>query len=81
MVLSPNAYNGKVGLALFCSITSHGKGYPFKVILPKGLPVNGAILADQVRSLDWQARQIERITTLPEETLKELFQKIGLLIL
>ncbi len=81
VVLSPQAYNGKVGLAFFCPITSQVKGYPFEVILPDELPINGAILADQVKSLDWQARQIERINTLPEEIMKELLQKIGLLIL
>jgi len=80
-VLSPKAYNGKVGLALFCPITSHVKGYPFEVILPEGLPVSGAILADQIKSLDWQARSVERINTLPEETMQELLQKIGVLIL
>ena len=56
VVLSPNAYNAKVGLALLCPITSQVKGYPFEVLLPHGLPVSGAILADQIKSLDWQAR-------------------------
>jgi mRNA interferase MazF len=81
VVLSPKAYNRKVGLALFCPITSQVKGYPFEVILPEGLPINGAILADQVKSLDWQARQIERISTLPAVAMQELQQKIGVLIL
>jgi mRNA interferase MazF len=81
VVVSHKAYNGKVGLALFCPITSQVKGYPFEVILPDGLPISGAILADQVKSLDWQARQIERISALPAETMRELLQKVGMLIL
>ena len=81
VVLSPKAYNGKVGLALFCPITSQVKGYPFEVILPEGLPIGGAILADQVKSLDWHARQIEKIAALPPEVMQELLQKIGTLIL
>ena len=80
-VLSPKAYNGKVGLALFCPITSHVKGYPFEVILPEGLPVSGAILADQVKSLDWQARQVEKIGVLPQATMQELLQKVRVLTL
>lgn len=52
LVISPVQYNKKVGLALLCPITSHVKGYPFEVLLPPGLPVNGAILSDQVKSLD-----------------------------
>src|SRR5208282_3786959 len=36
LVLSPSAYNGRVGLALLCPITSQVKGYPFGVPLPAG---------------------------------------------
>ena len=47
VVLSPASYNGKVGLAVLCPITSQIKGYPFEVAIPEGLRVSGAILADQ----------------------------------
>ncbi len=57
LVLSPKAYNAKVGLALVCPVTSRLKGYPFEVALPPGLEVAGAVLADQVKSLDWRARK------------------------
>lgn len=52
LVLSPKAYNTKVGLALLCPITSQIKGYPFEVMLPEGLSVKGAVLSDQVKRLD-----------------------------
>ena len=61
VVLSPLSYNAKVGLALLCPITSAVKGYPFEVNLPHGLPISGVILANQVKSLDWQARAVEFI--------------------
>ncbi len=54
IVISPIKYNRRVGLALVCPITTKVKGYPFEVILPSGLAVSGVILADQVKSLDWQ---------------------------
>jgi mRNA interferase MazF len=81
VVLSPRTYNGKVGLGLFCPITSQVKGYPFEVILPDGLSISGAILADKVKSLDWRARQAEKISALLLETMQELQQKLGVLIL
>ena len=56
LVLSPAAYNGRVGLALLCPITSQVKGYPFEVPIPAGSPVRGVVGADQVKSLDWRAR-------------------------
>lgn len=67
LVLSPSAYNGRVGLALLCPITSQVKGYPFEVPLPAGLPVAGVVGADQVKSLDWRARKATRIGAIPEE--------------
>ena len=80
VVLSPLSYNTKVGLALLCPITSAVKGYPFEVNLPHGLPISGVILADQVKSLDWQARAVEFICALPDAVTREVLQKIGLLL-
>ena len=65
LVLSPSAYNRKVGLALFCPITSRVKGYPFEVTVPTGLAVAGVVLADQVKNLDWRARRAEFVDRLP----------------
>ncbi len=65
LVVSPSAYNAKVGLALCCPITSRVKGYPFEAPLPKGLAVAGVVLADQVKSLDWRARRAEFVARLP----------------
>jgi mRNA interferase MazF len=80
VVVSPSAYNARVGLAILCPITSQIKGYPFEVIVPNALPVSGAILADQVKSLDWQARRAEFVCALPAATVSELLQKIGVLL-
>ena len=66
LVLSPSAYNSKVGLALFCPITSRIKGYPFEVAVPEGLAVAGVVLADQLKSLDWRARHAEFVDRLPD---------------
>jgi mRNA interferase MazF len=80
LVLSPRSYNSKTGLAIFCPVTSQVKGYPFEVLLPEGLPVVGAVLSDQVKSLDWRARTIELICTLPNETTSEVLQKLNALL-
>ncbi|HEV2284059.1 MAG TPA: endoribonuclease MazF [bacterium] len=80
VVLSPAAYNGKVGLALLCPITNHVKGYPFEVAVPAGLPVTGVVLSDQIKSLDWRVRQAERICPLPQSSLTEVLQKLGALL-
>ena len=80
LVLSPKAYNGKVGLAILCPITSQVKGYPFEVLIPDGLEINGAILSDQVKSLDWRARKAEFSCKLPPAAFNEVVQKLNALI-
>lgn len=80
MVLSPVSYNAKVGLAILCPVTSQMKGYPFEVVIPDGMEIQGVILADQVKSLDWRARQAERIGKLPRATVTAVLQKFGVLL-
>ena len=80
LVLSPSSYNSKVRLALFCPITSQVKGYPFEVAIPEGKEVSGVILADQVKSLDWQKRKAELICKLPDATLDEVTKKLKVLL-
>jgi len=80
VVLSPLAYNRKVGLAIFCPITSQIKGYPFEVGIPSGLSISGVILADQVKSLDWRARRAELICPLPKKSVTEVLQKLSTLL-
>ena len=80
VVVSPQSYNGKVGLAIFCPVTGQVKGYPFEVLIPAGLPVTGAILSDQVKSLDWRARRAELICALPARTISEVLEKLATLL-
>lgn len=80
LVLSPAAYNGKVSLAILCPITSQIKNYPFEVLLPEGLPIGGAILSDQLKSLDWKVRQAALGCQVPVATLDEVLQKLGALL-
>jgi mRNA interferase MazF len=80
LVLSPASYNGKVGLAILCPITSQVKGYSFEVATPASSRVGGVILADQVKSLDWRVRQAEFICKRPRETTVEVLGKLGALL-
>lgn len=67
IVLSSSSYNGRTGLMLACPITSRGKGYPFEVELPDARGVQGVVLADQVRCIDWRTRRASLIAPLPPE--------------
>lgn len=80
LTLSPVSYNKKVGLAVFCPISTQVKGYPFEVSIPIGLKVSGVILADQVKSLDWQARNAKFCCHIPESILSDVLNKLNVLL-
>jgi len=80
LVISPAQYNAKVGLAIFCPITSQVKGYPFEVLIPEDCPTQGVILSDHVKSLDWRARDAVFICRLPETVVHEVIDKLNTLI-
>src|SRR5438132_6264139 len=80
LVLSPSAYNGRVGLALFCPITNQVKGYPFEVLIPDRCPVTGVVGADQVKSLDWRGRQAVRIGSVPDQGVGQVLQRLHALL-
>jgi mRNA interferase MazF len=80
LALSPREYSQKVGLGLFCPITSQAKGYPFEVALPSHLPVSGVILSDHIKNLDWRARRATFICRLPSASLQEVTGKLLALI-
>ncbi|CAN5395882.1 endoribonuclease MazF [soil metagenome] len=79
LVISPAAYNGKVGLAIFCPITSQVKGYPFEVAL-RGGSISGVVLADQVKSLDWRARNAEFAEKASAVVVDEALGKLATLV-
>lgn len=76
LVLSPRVYNAKSGLCVACPITHHVKDYPFEVKLPIGLPVQGVVLTDHLKSAAWQERKAEPIGRAPAEVLEEVRAKL-----
>jgi len=79
-VISPGAYNRRVGLALFCPITSQVKGYPFEVALPAEIGIAGVVLSDHVKSLDWRAHGAKRIAKAPQLVIDEVLGKLSTLV-
>jgi len=80
LVLSPESYNAKVGLAVLCPVASQEKGYPFEVSLPEGLPVSGVVLSDQVTSIDWRVRGAEFICESSPAIVRDVLRGLDSLI-
>jgi mRNA interferase MazF len=75
LIVSPIAYNRKVGLTLLCPVTTQRKGYPFEVPLPQGIEAAGVVLADQLKSMDWRARRAEFCCKAPAATVLDVLGK------
>ena len=80
LIISPRAYNQRVGLAICCPIKSQMKGYPFEVSLGTEGRTRGVVLSDQVKSLDWRARRAEFIECAPAAVTGEVLGKLGTLV-
>jgi len=80
VVLSPAAYNRRIGLLLACPVANQAKGYPFEIPLPPHTAVSGVVLSDQVKSTDWRARQAAFICELPEATVADVVAKLATLL-
>jgi mRNA interferase MazF len=80
VVLSSRTYNEKASLAVLCPITSHSKGYPFEVALPAGHRMNGVILSDHLKSLDWRQRNAQKAGKLPRAILAQVLERISTLL-
>ncbi|TAM09637.1 MAG: endoribonuclease MazF [Nevskiaceae bacterium] len=78
LVLSPASYNGRTGLMVCCPMTTQVKGYPFEVQVSGGR--KGAVLADQVKSLDWRVRAATRKGAVSSRELAEARRKAVALI-
>ncbi|MCL2833031.1 MAG: endoribonuclease MazF [Treponema sp.] len=79
VVISPLEYNKKTGLGLFCPITSKIKNYPFEVEI-SNKKIKGVVLSDQIKSLDWESRDIEFIVKTTKEKIDEIIEKAGVLL-
>lgn len=80
LVLSPAAYNARTGLALCCPVTAQRKGYPFEVALPAGLKIQGAVLSDHIKSLDWRARRLKHADKAPAAVVTEVLERLSVLL-
>jgi len=76
LVLTPSSYNRAAGLAIICPLTTRVKGYPFECAVPEGLQVQGVVLSDHARSLDWRARKATFICAAPGDLVEDVTAKL-----
>lgn len=78
LVLSPATYNSRRGMMIACPMTSRIKGYPFEVLVSRDPP--SAVLADQVKNMDWRARGAQLKSVAPPAVLAQVKATLNVLI-
>jgi mRNA interferase MazF len=72
LVVSNDLFALHTGLCFVCPITNTARGYPFHVPIPEGVGVTGYVMAEQVKSVDFGARRIQRLGAAPDSVLDEV---------
>lgn len=80
LVVTPARYNGRTGLMVCCPMTTQIKGYPFEVLVEDVDGASGAVLADQVKSLDWKVRRARKKGTAPTQVMTHVRAMIKALL-
>ncbi|WP_344912534.1 type II toxin-antitoxin system PemK/MazF family toxin [Amphibacillus indicireducens] len=76
IVISPKKFNEVLNLAIVCPITKQKKGYPFEIELPIGLEVDGVILTDHIKSIDWRSRNMKVVGKAPDDVFDKCITRI-----
>jgi mRNA interferase MazF len=71
LVVSNDLFNKHTGLCIACPVTNARRDYPFHVTIPEGCEVTGVVMVEQVKSIDFRARNVKRIGPAPESILLE----------
>jgi mRNA interferase MazF len=80
VILSPYVYHAKAPHMVVCPITSNTTPYPFKVVLPDGLPISGAVLVDQVKSVDRWVRGCDIVGIVPDAVMSDIRGRLAALL-
>jgi len=72
LVVSNDLFNKHTGLCIACPITNTRRDYPFHVAIPPGQDVTGYVMVEQVKSIDFRSRKVNRIGSAPAQVLQEV---------
>ena len=79
-VISRKAFNQHTGFAIVAPITSTIRGMKLEVVLPDETSTNGAVLVHQIKSLDFENRDVELIEKAPEVVVEKVTELATIII-
>lgn len=80
LVVSQALFNKMTGFAVVCPVTTTNKRFAFHVEIKNAVEISGVIKTDQLKSIDFRARKIQKIETADKDVLNEVLRKIDAII-
>jgi mRNA interferase MazF len=72
LVVSNTLFNEQTGLTIVCPLTITDRGYPFHVVVTESRDVRGFVMVEQVKSIDYRAREAKLIGKASDRILDEV---------
>lgn len=79
-VISRKLFNEHTGFVIVAPITNTVRGMKLEVILPEDISTSGAVLIHQMKSLDFDDREIELIEKAPDTIVDMVTKLAGVII-
>jgi len=72
LVVSNTLFNQKTGMAIVCPVTNTDRGIPFHVKIENAATITGFVMVDQVKSIDFIARDAKFIEKSPRDLTEDV---------
>jgi mRNA interferase MazF len=81
LVLSDREFNALTGYIFCAPVTGTRRGWPFEVSIPPGGKVEGVVLSDQTKSIDYAARHVRYIAGSPSGLVETVLEQVATILL
>jgi mRNA interferase MazF len=80
LVLSDHSFNDLTGYVFIAPVTSTRRGWPFEVSIPSGGKIEGVVLSDQTKSIDYVARHVSYVASSPRGLVEAVLERVAAIL-
>jgi mRNA interferase MazF len=80
LVLTERRFNELTGYVFVAPITNSVRGWPFEIPIPHGGRVQGVVMADQTKSIDYLARYVRFLAKAPESLVAAVLERVATIL-
>jgi mRNA interferase MazF len=80
VIISQTQYNKRRNLLWICPISSTVKPLRFLIALDERTKTNGAVICEQIRTIDLLVRKCEYVEKLPKDILEKVLDAVSIIV-